>query len=146
MNYMNSNLEYTTHFKNKIKKSLLKKKETNKLLKKDLILHIKCSFNNTIATVTDFEGNVLIWSSPACHGFKGSNRSTVFAARIAITEIAKGIQSLNVKSLDVRLKGLGPGRRKITKILKDHGIAITSLQDVTPLPFNGTRLRRKRRI
>ena len=56
------------------------------------------------------------------------------------------MQSLNVQSLDVRLKGLGPGRRKITKILKDHGISICSLQDVTPLPFNGTRLRRKRRI
>ena len=66
--------------------------------------------------------------------------------RIAITEIAKNLQNLNVESIDVRLKGLGPGRRKITKILKDHNVSIKSLQDVTPLPFNGTRLRRKRRI
>jgi small subunit ribosomal protein S11 len=143
---MKSNLEYSNYFRGKMQKSLLKKEESDKLSKKDLILNIKCSFNNTIATITDFEGNVLAWSSPACHGFKGSNRSTVFAARVAITEIAKNMQSLNVQSLDVRLKGLGPGRRKITKILKDHGISICSLQDVTPLPFNGTRLRRKRRI
>ena len=87
-----------------------------------------------------------MWSSPACHGLKGSKRSTVFAARVAISEIAKKLQILNVVSVDVRLKGLGPGRRKITKILKDYNISITSLQDVTPLPFNGTRLRRKRRI
>ena len=77
---------------------------------------------------------------------KGSKRSTVFAARVAITEIAKNLQSLNVESVDVRLKGLGPGRRKITKILSDYNVGVRSLQDVTPLPFNGTRPRRKRRI
>ena len=138
--------KYNNHFENKIKKSSLKIKQVDQHITKSLFLHLKCSFNNTIACVTNTEGNVLMWSSPACHGLKGSKRSTVFAARVAITEIAKNLQSLNVESVDVRLKGLGPGRRKITKILSDYNVGVRSLQDVTPLPFNGTRPRRKRRI
>ena len=143
---MSLNKKYIKHFETKLNKSNSKKEKSLNLSQKDLVLHLKCSFNNTIAAVTNLNGDVLMWSSPACHGLKGSKRSTVFAARVAISEIAKKLQILNVVSVDVRLKGLGPGRRKITKILKDYNISITSLQDVTPLPFNGTRLRRKRRI
>ena len=144
---MNLILKYNNHFEKKIKKIILTKQDDlDQHVGKNLVLHLKCSFNNTIASITNLKGDVLMWSSPACHGLKGSKRSTVFAARIAITEIAKNLQNLNVESIDVRLKGLGPGRRKITKILKDHNVSIKSLQDVTPLPFNGTRLRRKRRI
>jgi small subunit ribosomal protein S11 len=143
---MNLNLKYSNYFENKIKKSLLKQNQVGQHTTKGLVLHLKCSFNNTIACVTNKNGNVLMWSSPACHGLKGSKRSTVFAARVAITEIAKKLQSSHIESIDVRLKGLGPGRRKITKILSDFNVGIKSLQDVTPLPFNGTRSRRKRRI
>jgi small subunit ribosomal protein S11 len=143
---MDLNSKYNNYFKTKIEKVLSKRNQVDEHSINDLVLHLKCSFNNTIACITNIKGNVLMWSSPACHGLKGSKRSTVFAARVAITEIAKNLQSRNVKSVDIRLKGLGPGRRKITKILNDYNIEIRSIQDVTPLPFNGTRLRRKRRI
>lgn len=143
---MDLNLKYINHFETKINKNSIKQNQLNHDSSTNLVLHLKCSFNNTIACVTNLKGDVLMWSSPACHGLKGSRRSTIFAARVAVSEIAKNLQQLNVESVQVRLKGLGPGRRKITKILKDHNILIQSLQDVTPLPFNGTRLRRKRRI
>ena len=86
---MNLSSKYNNHFENKIKKSILVKQDNlDQHVGKSLVLHLKCSFNNTIACITNLKGDVLMWSSPACHGLKGSKRSTVFAARIAITEAA----------------------------------------------------------
>jgi len=123
------------------KQALILDKEPNKL-----ILHVKCSFNNTVFTVTDLKGNTLMWSSPSCYGLKGSRRSTTFASRVALVNIAKRLNEYNIEGVDLRLKGLGPGRRQITKILGEFSIEVKSIEDVTPLPFNGTKKRVKRRI
>jgi small subunit ribosomal protein S11 len=144
MNKLKNN--YTKYLESKEKelKSIAKVNISNDL--KHVVIHAKCSFNNTIFTVTDLNGNSLMWSSPACHGLKGSRRSTTFAARVALIEIAKNLNELNVETASLRLKGIGPGRRQITKILSDYSIEVESIQDVTPLPFNGTKKRVKRRI
>ena len=110
------------------------------------IAHIKSSFNNTIITITDLEGNVLSWASAGNVGFKGSRKSTPFAAQVAAEKAGRVAVECGVKNLEVRIKGPGPGRESAVRALNALGIKILSISDVTPMPHNGCRPPKKRRI
>ncbi|MDD5180110.1 MAG: 30S ribosomal protein S11 [Gallionellaceae bacterium] len=110
------------------------------------IAHIHASFNNTIVTITDRQGNALAWSTSGGNGFKGSRKSTPFAAQIAAETVGKAAQECGVKNLEVRIKGPGPGRESAVRALNAAGFKITSISDITPVPHNGCRPPKKRRI
>jgi len=110
------------------------------------IVHIKATFNNTIITVTDKTGAALCWSSAGTIGYKGSRKSTPFAAQRAAEEVANKAKKLGIRELEVRITGPGSGRESAVRALKAAGIEIRSLEDVTPLPHNGCRPKKKRRI
>ena len=110
------------------------------------IAHVHASFNNTIVTITDRQGNALSWATSGSQGFKGSRKSTPFAAQVAAEHAGKIAQDCGVKNLEVRIKGPGPGRESAVRALNAIGIKITSIADVTPLPHNGCRPPKKRRI
>ena len=122
---------------------------TRKKVKKNVaegIAHIHASFNNTIVTITDRQGNALSWATAGGAGFKGSRKSTPFAAQIAAEIAGKAAQECGVKNLEVRIKGPGPGRDSAVRALNAAGFKITTLSDVTPVPHNGCRPPKKRRI
>ena len=108
--------------------------------------HIKTSFNNTIVTLTDPEGNVIAWESAGSAGFKGSRKSTPFAAQMAAEDAAKKAQDHGMKTLEVEVCGPGSGRESALRALQAAGFTITSIRDVTPIPHNGCRPRKKRRV
>lgn len=108
--------------------------------------HIKTSFNNTMVTLTDKEGNVIAWESAGSVGFKGSRKSTPFAAQVAAEAAGKGALECGVKNLEVRIKGPGPGRESAVRALNALGMKITSITDITPIPHNGCRPPKRRRI
>ena len=110
------------------------------------IAHIHASFNNTIVTITDRQGNALAWATTGSAGFKGSRKSTPFAAQIAAERAGKAAQECGVKNLEVRIKGPGPGRESAMRALNAVGFKITSIADVTPVPHNGCRAPKRRRI
>lgn len=110
------------------------------------IAHIHASFNNTIITITDRQGNALSWASSGSAGFKGSRKSTPFAAQVAADAAGKAAQECGIKSLEVRVQGPGPGRESSVRALAALGIRIASIQDVTPIPHNDCRPPKKRRI
>ncbi len=110
------------------------------------IAHVHASFNNTIVTITDRQGNTLAWSTSGSNGFKGSRKSTPFAAQIASEQVGKAAQECGVKNLEVRIKGPGPGRESAVRALNAAGFKITSISDITPVPHNGCRPPKKRRI
>jgi len=110
------------------------------------IAHVHASFNNTIVTITDRQGNALAWSTSGSNGFKGSRKSTPFAAQIAAEVVGKAAQECGVKNLEVRIKGPGPGRESAVRALNAAGFKITSISDITPVPHNGCRPPKKRRI
>ena len=110
------------------------------------IAHIHASFNNTIVTITDRQGNALSWATSGGAGFKGSRKSTPFAAQVAAEAAGKAAQEYGVKNLEVRIKGPGPGRESAVRALNAVGFKITSISDVTPIPHNGCRPPKKRRI
>ena len=110
------------------------------------IAHIHASFNNTVITITDRQGNALSWATSGSAGFKGSRKSTPFAAQIAGEQAGKLAQECGVKNLEVRIKGPGPGRESAMRALKALGFKITSIADVTPVPHNGCRAPKRRRI
>ena len=110
------------------------------------VAHIHASFNNTIVTITDRQGNALSWATSGGAGFKGSRKSTPFAAQIAAENAGKLAQESGVKNLEVRIKGPGPGRESAVRALNNAGFKITSISDVTPVPHNGCRPPKKRRI
>lgn len=112
---------------------------------KEGIVHIKCSFNNTYISLTDKEGNVKTWASGGSSGFKGSRRSTTFAAQMAAEKIGLRAKELGYHTLNIHIKGLGSGRRSIAKGLTKVGLQVISIKDVTPLPHNGCRPRKRRR-
>ena len=120
-----------------------------KKLKKNVsegIAHIHASFNNTIITITDRQGNALSWATSGDVGFKGSRKSTPFAAQVAAEQAGKIAQECGVKNLEVKVKGPGPGRDSAVRALNAAGFKITMLSDVTPVPHNGCRPPKKRRI
>ena len=110
------------------------------------IAHVHASFNNTIVTITDRQGNALSWSTSGGNGFKGSRKSTPFAAQIAAETAGKAAVECGVKNLEVRIKGPGPGRESAVRALNAAGFKITSISDITPVPHNGCRPPKKRRI
>jgi small subunit ribosomal protein S11 len=110
------------------------------------IAHVHASFNNTIITITDRQGNALAWATSGGQGFKGSRKSTPFAAQVAADVAGKAAQESGVKNLEVRIKGPGPGRESAVRALNAAGFKITSITDVTPVPHNGCRPPKKRRI
>ena len=110
------------------------------------IAHVHASFNNTIITITDRQGNALSWATSGGKGFKGSRKSTPFAAQVAAEVAGKNAQESGVKNLEVRIKGPGPGRESAVRALNAAGFKITSITDVTPVPHNGCRPSKKRRI
>ena len=110
------------------------------------IAHVHASFNNTIVTITDRQGNALAWSTSGANGFKGSRKSTPFAAQVAAEVVGKSAAECGVKNIEVRLKGPGPGRESTVRALNAAGFKITSISDITPVPHNGCRPPKKRRI
>ena len=112
----------------------------------DAIAHIHASFNNTIITITDRQGNALCWATSGGAGFKGSRKSTPFAAQVAAESAGKVAVECGVKNIEVRIKGPGPGRESTVRALNALGIRIIQISDVTPVPHNGCRPPKKRRI
>jgi len=110
------------------------------------IAHVHASFNNTIITITDRQGNALSWASSGGQGFKGSRKSTPFAAQVAAEQAGRAAVECGVKNLEVRIKGPGPGRESSVRALNALGFRIASIQDVTPVPHNGCRPPKRRRV
>ena len=110
------------------------------------IAHVHASFNNTIITITDRQGNALSWATSGGAGCKGSRKSTPFAAQVAAEAAGKVAQECGIKNLEVRIKGPGPGRESSVRALNALGIKISSITDITPIPHNGCRPPKKRRI
>jgi small subunit ribosomal protein S11 len=121
------------------------KKKTKKNVQSG-ICHIQSTFNNTIVTITDVSGNVVSWSSAGVRGFKGSRKSTPFAAQVAAEKAGVAAQEHGVKNVEVRVGGPGPGRESAVRALNNCGLKITSISDVTPIPHNGCRPPKKRRV
>ena len=125
-----------------------KDKAKKKLLRgvTSAVVHIQATFNNTIITITDKDGNTLVWGSPGVVGFSGSKKSTPFAAQIAASDAARKAKDLGIQSVDVYVKGPGSGRESAIRALQAAGLNVTSIKDVTPIPHNGCRARKKRRV
>ena len=109
-------------------------------------VHIQSTFNNTIVTVTDPQGNALLWTSTGSAGFKGSRKSTPYAAQLAAAQAAKQAMDIGMREADVYLKGPGPGREAAIRSLQTTGLRVRSITDVTPIPHNGCRPPKKRRV
>ncbi len=125
------------------------KTRTKKKIKRDVadgIAHVHASFNNTIVTITDRQGNALAWATAGGSGFRGSRKSTPFAAQIASGRVGEVVAEYGMKNLEVRVKGPGPGRESAVRALNSAGFKITSITDVTPIPHNGCRPPKKRRV
>jgi small subunit ribosomal protein S11 len=109
-------------------------------------VHVFASFNNTIVTVTDTEGNTLCWGSAGSVGFKGSRKSTPFAARLAAEQAIKAAQTIGIQEVDLFVKGPGPGRESAIRAVQTMGLKVKSISDITPIPHNGCRPPKRRRV
>lgn len=125
---------------------VLKDKKKNKKSVPDAIAHVYASFNNTIITITDRQGNTLSWATSGGSGFRGSRKSTPFAAQVAAERAGESALEYGVKNLDVLIKGPGSGRESAVRALHAKGFKVTSITDITPLPHNGCRPPKKRRV
>jgi small subunit ribosomal protein S11 len=123
----------------------IKKKKVKKTVV-DGIAHVHASFNNTIITITDRQGNALSWATSGGAGFRGSRKSTPFAAQVAAENAGRAALEYGLKNLEVRVKGPGPGRESSVRALNAVGYKITNITDVTPIPHNGCRPPKKRRV
>ncbi|HWS02593.1 MAG TPA: 30S ribosomal protein S11 [Gammaproteobacteria bacterium] len=112
----------------------------------DGVVHVHASFNNTIITITDRQGNALSWATSGGSGFRGSRKSTPFAAQVAAERAGKAAQEYGLKNVEVMVKGPGPGRDSAVRALHNVGFKVTNIQDVTPIPHNGCRPPKKRRV
>ena len=123
--------------------------KTRKRVKKNVldgIAHVHASFNNTIITITDRQGNTLGWATSGGSGFRGSRKSTPFAAQVAAERVGNAVKEYGVKNLEVNVKGPGPGRESAVRALNAAGFKIMSIMDVTPIPHNGCRPPKRRRV
>jgi small subunit ribosomal protein S11 len=131
---------------------MAKKKDKKRIRKKEKkvvssgILYIHSTFNNTIITVTDRTGNVLTWGSGGVVGFKGSRKSTPFAAQLAAEKVLKDAENFGIQTLDIRVKGPGAGRESAIRSVGNTRFKVKSIKDVTPIPHNGCRPKKKRRV
>ena len=128
---------------------MAKKIRTKKKVKKNVangVVHIQSTFNNTIVTITDTVGNVVAWSSAGVQGFKGSRKSTPFAAQLAAQDAAKKAMENGMRSVEVYVKGPGPGRESALRALQATGFSLVMIKDVTPIPHNGCRPPKRRRV
>jgi small subunit ribosomal protein S11 len=128
---------------------MVNKLKTKKKVKKNVqsgIAHIQSTFNNTIVTITDVSGNVIAWSSSGVRGFKGSRKSTPFAAQMAAEDAAKKAQEHGMRSITVFVKGPGSGRESALRALQAAGFKVNLIRDVTPIPHNGCRPPKRRRV
>lgn len=123
-----------------------KKKKREKRITREGIAHIKSTFNNTLVSITDRQGNVLSWSSAGTSGFKGTKKGTPFAAQLAAEQAAKKAMDQGVREVEVLVKGPGPGRETAIRALQAAGLIINSIKDVTPIPHNGCRPPKQRRV
>jgi small subunit ribosomal protein S11 len=121
-------------------------KRSKKVVEAEGVAHIKATFNNTIITIADNQGNVVVWASAGKAGFKGSKKSTPFAATVAGEQVGREAVGMGVKRIDVLVQGPGSGRESAIQALAAAGLQIKSIQDVTPLPHNGCRPPKKRRV
>ncbi|AUD78086.1 MULTISPECIES: 30S ribosomal protein S11 [Kangiella] len=124
-------------------------RSTKKKVKKHVVdgmAHIHASFNNTIVTITDRQGNALAWATSGGSGFRGSRKSTPFAAQVAADRAAQVVKEMGMKNVEVFVKGPGPGRESAVRALNAAGFKITNITDVTPIPHNGCRPPKKRRV
>jgi len=110
------------------------------------VAHVNASFNNTMITITDIQGNAIAWSSAGTMGFKGSRKSTPYAAQVAAEDVAKKAQEHGMKTLEVEVRGPGSGRESALRALQAAGFSVTSIRDVTSIPHNGCRPRKRRRV
>ena len=110
------------------------------------VAHVNSTFNNTMITITDAQGNTIAWSSAGANGFKGSRKSTPFAAQVAAEEVARKAAEHGMRALEVEVRGPGSGRESALRALQAAGFMITSIRDVTPIPHNGCRPRKRRRV
>lgn len=128
---------------------MAKRVRTKKKEKKNIpsgVVHIQSTFNNTIVTVTDPGGNVIAWASSGGQGFKGSRKSTPFAAQLAAEDAAKKAMEHGMKNVEVYVKGPGPGRESALRALQASGFVVSMIKDVTPIPHNGCRPPKRRRV
>ncbi|HEY2396521.1 MAG TPA: 30S ribosomal protein S11 [Rudaea sp.] len=123
-----------------------KTKKKAKRVVTDAIVHVQASFNNTVVTITDRQGNALSWATSGGAGFRGSRKSTPFAAQVAAEKAGRAAQEYGVKSVEVRIKGPGPGRESAVRSLNALGYKVTNIVDVTPIPHNGCRPPKRRRV
>lgn len=110
------------------------------------VAHVNASFNNTVVNITDAQGNTISWSSAGAKGFKGSRKSTPYAAQMAAEDAAKKAQEHGMKTLEVEVKGPGSGRESALRALQAMGLVVTSIRDVTSIPHNGCRPKKRRRV
>ncbi|MBM3296567.1 MAG: 30S ribosomal protein S11 [Candidatus Aminicenantes bacterium] len=122
------------------------KKKTKKREVSYGVAHVQSTFNNTVITITDQEGQTVCWSSAGTAGFKGARKGTPFAAQLAAKEVAGKAREMGVRTIEVRVKGPGSGRESAIRSLQTSGLEIRSIRDVTPIPHNGCRVRRRRRV
>ena len=126
-----------------------KKKAKKKKIRKDVgfgIAYIQSTFNNTIITLADRDGSTLCWASSGSAGFKGARKGTPFAAQLAAKEVSSKARDFGVRYVDVRIKGPGAGRESAIRALQSEGLEIKSIRDITPIPHNGCRQRKRRRV
>ncbi|MBI4038272.1 30S ribosomal protein S11 [Candidatus Daviesbacteria bacterium] len=127
------------------KKAKIKKQKTERKLTSGRV-YVTATFNNTLITLTDTEGNTLAWGSSGASGFKGARKATPFAAISAMEAVAQKAKEMGITSCEVYIKGPGPGRDATTKSLRGAGISITMIADITPIPHNGPRPKKRRRV
>ena len=128
---------------------MAKRTKTKKKVRKNIlngVVHIQSTFNNTIVTITDPNGNVVSWSSAGMNGFKGSRKSTPFAAQLASQNAAKKAMEHGLRNVEVYVKGPGPGRESALKSLQATGLTVTMIKDVTPITHNGCKPKKRRRV
>lgn len=110
------------------------------------VVHVKATFNNTIVTITDPAGNTVSWSSAGSEGFKGSRKSSAYAGSVAATQAAKAAMSLGIKEVEIVLRGAGAARESVARSIAAAGVQVTAIRDMTPVPHNGCRPRKRRRV
>lgn len=128
---------------------MAKRKQVKKKVKKNIqngVVHIQSTFNNTIVSIADPQGNVLSWSTSGLNGFKGSRKSTPFAAQMASEDAVKKAMEHGVRNVEVYVKGPGPGRESALKALQAAGLTVVMIKDVTPIPHNGCKPKKRRRV